>query len=203
MKTIVVGKRRITPSKIVCVERNYAEHIAELGYEIPENLIFFIKPNSAISDELKSFDQEPLHYGGELCFLYENKRFSAAAIGLDLTKNELQSLLKIKGLPWARAKAFDGSALFSDFVEITDIYPSLALELDIDGLTVQTGPVNRMMYKPDQILAEIRTFMTLEDGDIVMTGTPKGVGIVKAGQVFTGRVKVGDDIITSVEWQAR
>jgi 2-keto-4-pentenoate hydratase/2-oxohepta-3-ene-1,7-dioic acid hydratase in catechol pathway len=191
------------PSKIVCIGRNYVEHIEELGNEIPENLVIFLKPNSAISDELKSFHQEPLHYEGELCFLFENGRFSAVGFGLDLTKRELQSQLKVKGLPWERAKAFDGSALFSEFVEISGIDPSLTLELDIDGNNVQTGDIGLMMYKPDLILAEVLTFITLEDGDIVMTGTPKCVGIVKPGQVFVGKVQAGGEIITSVEWKAR
>lgn len=203
MKKIKVGRRRIAPSKVVCIGRNYVEHIEELGNEIPENLVIFLKPNSAISEELQSFQEEPLHYEGELCFLFEEGRFSAVGFGLDLTKRELQSRLKVKGLPWERAKAFDGAVVFSPFVAIADIQPSLALELDIDGENVQRGDITLMMYKPDTILAEISTFMTLEDGDIVMTGTPKGVGMVHSGQVFTGKVKIGGEIITSAEWQAK
>jgi 2-keto-4-pentenoate hydratase/2-oxohepta-3-ene-1,7-dioic acid hydratase in catechol pathway len=203
LKSIAVGNRIVTPSKIVCVGRNYVEHIEELGNEIPEDMVIFLKPNSAISEELKSTHQEPLHYEGELCFLFENGRFSAVGFGLDLTKRGLQSKLKAKGLPWERAKAFDGSALFSDFVEIAGVDPTLTVELDINGENIQSGDVGLMMYEPEQILAEILTFMSLDEGDIVMTGTPKGVGVVKTNQVFTGKVIVDGAIITSVEWLAK
>ena len=182
MKKVKVGRRKVTPSKIVCIGRNYVEHIEELGNEIPENLVIFLKPNSAISEELQAFHEEPLHYEGELCFIFEEGRFSAVGFGLDLTKRDLQSRLKVKGLPWERAKAFDGAVVFSPFVPMADIDPSLALELDIDGGNMQSGDISLMIYKPDTILAEISTFMTLEDGDIVMTGTPKGVGVVHAGR---------------------
>ncbi|NLC71185.1 MAG: fumarylacetoacetate hydrolase family protein [Desulfuromonadaceae bacterium] len=203
MKKVKVGTRSVVPSKIVCVGRNYVEHIDELGNEIPENLVIFLKPNSAISEELQSFHEESLHYEGELCFLFEKGRFSAVAFGLDLTKRDLQSRLKVKGLPWERAKAFDGSAVFSPFVPIAAVHPSLALELAIDGGQMQAGDISLMMYKPDTILAEISTFMTLEDGDIVMTGTPKGVGMIKAGEVFTGKVMQEGRVITEGRWRAR
>lgn len=202
MKKVKVGRRRVAPSKIVCIGRNYVEHIEELGNEIPENLMIFLKPNSAISEELHSYHEEPLHYEGELSFLYEGGRFSAVGFGLDLTKRELQSRLKVKGLPWERAKAFDGAVVFSPFAPLPDIPPALTLELDIDGVNMQTGDISLMIFKPDAILTEIGTFMSLEDGDIVMTGTPKGVGMVKAGQVFTGKVRVGDKILTRGEWRA-
>ncbi|MBN2429058.1 MAG: fumarylacetoacetate hydrolase family protein [Deltaproteobacteria bacterium] len=203
MKKIKFGRRKVVPSKIVCVGRNYVEHIEELGNEIPENLVIFLKPNSAIAEDLHAFHEEPLHYEGELSFLFEDGRFSAVGFGLDLTKRELQSRLKVKGLPWERAKAFDGSVVFSPFVAIEDIPPSLTVELDIDGTNVQTGTIALMMYKPATILAEISTFMTLEDGDIVMTGTPQGVGVVNAGQVYAGRVKIGEKVLTEGVWQAK
>ncbi len=203
LKTVTVGNRNIIPSKVVCIGRNYVEHIEELGNEIPEDMVIFLKPNSAISEELQSSHQEPLHYEGELCFVFENGRFSAVGFGLDLTKRGLQSRLKAKGLPWERSKAFDGSALFSDFVEISGVDPTLTVELDIDGGNIQSGDVGLMMYKPEQILAEILSFMSLDEGDIVMTGTPKGVGVVKANQVFVGKVIVAGEIITCAEWLAK
>jgi 2-keto-4-pentenoate hydratase/2-oxohepta-3-ene-1,7-dioic acid hydratase in catechol pathway len=203
LQKIIVGNRYVAPSKIVCVGRNYVKHIEELGNEIPDNMVVFLKPNSAISEELHSFHQEQLHYEGELCFLFENGIFSAVGFGLDITKRELQSKLKSKGLPWERAKAFDGSAIFSQFVEIPNLSKNLTFELDINGKKIQSGSINLMIYKPEEILAELLTFMSLCNGDIVMTGTPMGVGPVNPGQIFAGKVKDNDKVITSAEWAAK
>jgi len=202
LNSILVENINITPSKIICVGRNYVEHIKELGNEIPEDMVLFMKPNSSISNELKSGTIEPVHFEGEICFLVENGRFSAVGFGLDLTKRGLQNKLKSKGLPWERAKAFDGAALFSKFVRMPTISNELSLELEIDGKIAQQSNIQQMIYKPDQILAEIQTFVTLNDGDIVMTGTPKGVGVVNKGSVFTGRIKQDDAVITSAKWIA-
>jgi len=202
VNTIIVGNREVTPSKIICAGRNYIEHIKELNSEIPDNMIVFLKPNSAISYELNSFHKEQIHYEAELCFVFENGRFSAVGFGLDLTKRELQNKLRSKGLPWERAKAFDGSALFSNFVEISSISPSLSVELDINGKNIQSGNISQMIYKPAAILTELLTFMSLNDGDIVMTGTPKGVGIIDRGSVFVGEVKDKDKRIIIAKWSA-
>ncbi|MCP4184380.1 MAG: fumarylacetoacetate hydrolase family protein [Hyphomicrobiales bacterium] len=203
MKTVVVNDRRIVPSKIVCVGRNYVEHIEELGNEIPDEMVIFSKPNSAITDELQAFHHEQLHYEGELSFVFENGRFTAVGFGLDLTKRDLQSKLKKKGLPWERAKAFDGSVLFSKFVPIQDNLSSLSLELEINGLQIQSGGVQLMMNKPNDILAEILKFMTLNNGDIVMTGTPKGVGIINPGDKFVGRIKDNNKVTVHRSWIAK
>lgn len=196
------GNRSLIPSKIVCIGRNYAEHIAELKNEVPDDMVVFIKPNSAISEQLQSVHQEALSYEGEICFLVEGGRFSAVAFGLDITKRTLQGRLKAKGLPWERAKGFDGSALFSRFVALDAIDPALSIELDINGVTVQRGQVGQMLYRPAEILAELKTFLTLNDGDIVMTGTPSGVDIIHPGDCFLGKIKLNDEILTSAEWQA-
>ena len=203
MTTIRVEKNLITPSKIVCVGRNYIEHISELGNEPPDQMVIFLKPTTAISTELRSAHEEPVHYEGELCFLYQNKRFSAVGFGLDLTKRDLQNRLKKQGLPWERAKAFDGSVVFSQFKAISEISPRLTFELNINDRTVQNGNIDQMIYKPDQILTQITTFMTLLDGDIVMTGTPKGVGKINQGEIFTGTVRDGRETVTSETWQAK
>ena len=183
--------------------RNYIEHIKELNSEIPENMVIFLKPNSAISQELYSFHKEQIHYEAELCFVYEKEKFSAVGFGLDLTKRELQNKLKSKGLPWERSKAFDGSALFSKFVEIKSINTNLSIELSINGKTIQSGNINQMIYKPDAILTELQTFISLNDGDIVMTGTPKGVGIINKGSVFIGKIVENNEVLTSAEWIAK
>ncbi len=202
MKTIVVSNRVVSPSKIVCVGRNYIEHVEELNNEIPDEPLFFSKPNSAISEKLSSFHQEPLHYEGELSFLFEDDRFCAVGFGLDITKRALQNKLKSKGLPWERCKSFDGSAIFSQFVEIDRVSPNLRLELRVNGKIVQSGNIGLMIYKPDDILSSLLRFMSLENGDIVMTGTPKGVGVINAGDIFCGKIMDNDSLITSGEWLA-
>ncbi|MBI9098281.1 MAG: fumarylacetoacetate hydrolase family protein [Spirochaetaceae bacterium] len=202
-KILVNGKPRI-PGKIVCVGRNYVQHIHELGNEIPENLIVFLKPNSSISQTLESEHLgENLHYEGEISFLYENGGFSAVGFGLDLTKRDLQSRLKEKGLPWERAKAFDGAALFSEFVSFHKDFSHLSLELFINDQLKQTGTIDHMMYKPDEILGEVKLFMTLEDGDIIMTGTPKGVGLIKPGDSFSGRIREDSVLLVEKEWKVK
>ena len=180
----------------------YAEHIEELHNEIPGEPIFFFKPNSAISKRLQSFHQEPLHYEGELSFLFEDGLFSAVGFGLDITKRTLQNKLKSKGLPWERCKSFDGSALFSKFIEIEQGSQNLRLELSINGQVVQSGDINLMLHKPQDILLNLLSFISLDNGDILMIGTPKGVGIIKPGDLFYGKVMDNNSLITSIEWQA-
>ena len=147
----------IQPSKIVCVGRNYVAHIRELNNEIPDSMVVFNKPNSAIADTLHShIDGQTLHYESELAFLVAKGTLSAVGFGLDLTKRDLQTELKEKGLPWERAKSFDGAALFT----------------------------------------------TLEDGDIIMTGTPSGVGEIRPQERFEGQVLLDDKPIVSTSWVA-
>jgi 2-keto-4-pentenoate hydratase/2-oxohepta-3-ene-1,7-dioic acid hydratase in catechol pathway len=202
MNSVKVVHGYITPSKIICVGRNYAAHISELGNKVPDNMVLFIKSNAAIGEKLESYHQETLHYEAELCFLYQKGKFCAVAIGLDLTKRVLQSQLKAKGLPWERAKAFTGSALFSDFVTIDTIDEHLALELIINGECRQAGSIAMMLHSPQAILDEIKSFLVLEDGDIVMTGTPAGVGEIVAGDIFEGRVLARNTVLVTKEWQA-
>ncbi len=202
MPTVIVNGQPITPSKIVCIGRNYAAHIEELGNEVPDDMVVFNKPNSAISLTLYSSLDEPLHYEGELAFLVQGGKLAAVGFGLDLTKRTLQSKLKEKSLPWERAKAFDGAAVFSEFVKLPIDIDELSLRLKVDGELRQDGGVSLMMYKPKTIMQELSTFTTLEDGDIIMTGTPKGVGVVEAGECFEGQVLLGNEILLSASWTA-
>jgi len=202
MKSVRVDDGYISPSKIICVGRNYVDHISELGNEIPDNMVLFSKPNAAIGEQLKSFHQETLHYEAELCFLYQQGHFCAVAIGLDLTKRALQTQLKTKGLPWERAKAFNGSALFSSFVSFDSVDKHLALELYINGELRQSSSITMMLHSPQTILREISSFIDLEDGDIVMTGTPAGVGEIVKGDIFEGRVLEYDKVLVTRRWQA-
>lgn len=203
MNKVTVGNRQIIPTKIVCIGRNFVDHINELGNEIADEMVIFVKPNSSISAVLHAEHNEPLHYEGELCFLYEKGAFTSVGFGLDLTKRELQSKLKSKGLPWERAKAFNGSSLFSHFVAIPTSLENIEFELAINGTSTQLGNIELMIYKPSDILDEILSFMDLNDGDIVMTGTPKGVGPVRKGDIFVGSVKNTDEVIVSAEWHAQ
>jgi len=202
MQTVTFGGKSIGPSKIVCVGRNYVAHIKELGNEIPDEMVVFNKPNSAISQTLHSYIDEPIHYEGELAFLVESGELAAVAFGLDLTKRELQSKLKKKGLPWERAKGFDGAALFSKFAPLPENLEDLSLSLSVDGELRQAGGVTLMMYPPAIILQELAKFMSLEDGDIIMTGTPEGVGIVNSGERFEARVLAGTDVLLTASWTA-
>jgi len=204
MKSVIVDNRAVTPSKIICIGRNYVDHIAELGNEVPDEMVVFNKPNSAISTELLSHHQEQLHFEGELCFIIKNGQFFAVGFGFDITKRELQSRLKAKSLPWERAKAFDGSAVFSEFVSINQekINDTLSLELLINDEIIQAGGVELMMYKPADILAELKTYTELNDGDIIMTGTPKGVSVIVEGARFTGRVLNENKELVSAHWTA-
>ncbi len=180
---------KMTPSKIVCIGRNYVDHIQELGNEMPADMVVFLKPNSAMTTELIAFQQEPIHYETELCFIMENNQFSAVGVGLDLTKRALQSTLKAQQLPWERAKAFNGSALFSDFISLKGLDATAcskwAFQLSINENIVQVGHSDLMMYSTTAIKQSLTEFISLEDGDIVMTGTPKGVGVVNVGDCFS------------------
>ncbi len=197
---LTLNNTPFTPSKIVCIGRNYVAHIEELGNEMPEDMVVFNKPPSAISNILHSTLDEPLHYEGELAFVVANGALAGVGFGLDLTKRELQSTLKAKGLPWERAKAFDGAALFSDFVSLPERVDSLSLSLHIDGKLTQQGGVGLMLYKPHAILHELSRYTRLCDGDIIMTGTPAGVGVVPAKAEFVGRVFAGDRLLLSKTW---
>jgi 2-keto-4-pentenoate hydratase/2-oxohepta-3-ene-1,7-dioic acid hydratase in catechol pathway len=203
--------QKIMPSKVICIGRNYVDHIKELSNEIPDEMVVFLKPNSAISTNLfANHNNDALHYEAELSFLYQGGKFTAVALGLDLTKRDVQAKLKVKGLPWERAKAFDNSAIFSDFVSIEQNKMSqLNLSLTINNELKQQGGVSLMMVKPDEILKDLQSFISLEDGDIVMTGTPKGVGVIGKTDNFVGQVYLSDDnniptnnTLIKCEWQA-
>ena len=204
MHHISFAQTTFTPSKIVCVGRNYVAHIQELGNEIPDDMVVFNKPNSAISScLLAQIDGETLHYEGEIALLISAGEIAGVGFGLDLTRRELQSRLKAKGLPWERAKAFDGAALFSEFVPAPADLQTLSLRLTVNGELRQAGGVGLMIYPPAEILRELGRFTTLEDGDIVMTGTPAGVGAIRSQDSFRGALLDGDRELVSVSWQAQ
>jgi 2-keto-4-pentenoate hydratase/2-oxohepta-3-ene-1,7-dioic acid hydratase in catechol pathway len=183
MNQVIFNNQKVTPSKVVCIGRNYVEHIKELNNEMPSQMVVFNKPNSSITDTLYYFS--PTHrFEGELCFLIKDKKIAGIGFGLDLTNKDAQEYAKQKGLPWERAKAFDNAAVFSKFIEFRGNLENLSFKLYINGNLTQEANYDLMIYKPDTILKEIQTFMSLEDNDIIMSGTPKGVGNYKIGDIF-------------------
>ncbi len=164
--------------------------------------LFFLKPNSAISDQIILASKETLHYETEICFLIKNNKIAGLGIGLDLTKRAIQSEFKAKGLPWERAKAFDHSAVLSDFIPWHGSTDQLRLELRINDQHIQSGGVELMIYKPQELLGEIQSFMSLEDGDIIMTGTPKGVGTIQTKDVFGAKLYNAEQVLLKRTWLA-
>ncbi|MEM5507445.1 fumarylacetoacetate hydrolase family protein [Pseudoalteromonas sp. AS71] len=202
MHSIKLVSEELIPSKVVCVGRNYTAHIAELNNETPEQMVLFNKPNSAITNTLlAAHNGDTLHYETELCFVIKDKKFVGVGLGLDLTKRTVQSKLKNKGLPWERAKAFDGSVILSDFVELTDAMKHFTFELKINNEVIQRGDTHFMLHNPDLILQEINEFMSLEDGDVVMTGTPSGVGEVTAKSIFAVALYANDQCLLEHQWK--
>lgn len=201
MNFIEFNQQHIIPSKVVCIGRNYAEHIKELNNAVPDEMVFFIKPNSAVSSQLVfPKNQMSCHYEAEICFLVQNNEFVGVGFGLDLTLREVQTVLKQKGLPWERAKAFDGSAVFSEFIPFSYDAQNLQIELYINEVLVQQGSISQMINQPHAILKEAQTFLSFEDGDILMTGTPSGVGQMKKGDIFLGKILLNDSVLVQNEF---
>jgi 2-keto-4-pentenoate hydratase/2-oxohepta-3-ene-1,7-dioic acid hydratase in catechol pathway len=196
MNKIILENKEIFPSKVVCIGRNYMDHIKELNNEVPEDMVFFIKPNSAISNRLNfPKNQDSCHYEAEISFLIEENKITAVSFGLDLTLREVQSKLKAKGLPWERAKSFDGAAVFSKFVNFDGDISKLGIELYINGELKQKGDYSLMINKPSEIIKEINSFLSFENGDILMSGTPQGVGSFNVGDVFLGRILFDNNVL--------
>lgn len=208
MKTIKIknSKREFEIGKIVCVGRNYAEHAHELGNEITEKPVIFLKPASAViysGDEIEypPYSKE-MHHEVELILLIgktikeadlneSEDVIEAYGVGLDMTLRDIQSRLKQKGHPWTISKCFDTSAVLSEFVLKEDYNMSLEEEifLSVNNKERQRDMLNKMILKPAEIVQYISSLMTLQKGDLVYTGTPKGVGIVYEGDV----IKAGID----------
>jgi len=178
----------VVPPKIVCIGRNYVDHIKELNNKVPEQPVIFSKPNSSISDVVRFQPGHVIHYEGEISFIIRDRTIAGVAFGLDLTIRDVQKQLQQNGLPWDRAKSFDGAALFSDFVRFDGELSTLQMELSINGELRQQGSYELMINKPEFLLDEIGSFMTLQDNDILMTGTPRGVGPINPGDEIYGRI---------------
>jgi len=203
MKSIQFNNEVFFPSKVICIGKNYAAHIEEMQSEVPEQPVIFIKPNSAISDDVLFNEQDRIDYEAEISFLVSDGKYVAVAFGLDLTKRLVQKKLKTSGLPWERAKAFDNSAVFSKFVALDCSLSALRLELWINETLTQSANYELMLTKPSAIKDEIESFLTLEDNDVVMTGTPKGVGPIQLGDVFVGRILANEHLLVEQSWEVK
>lgn len=187
--------------KILCIGRNYVEHAKELGNEVPTEPVIFMKPDSAI---LKGTDfyipefSEDIHYELEVVlkiskvgkYISEQNAgqyFDEIGLGIDFTARDLQSKLKEKGLPWELAKAFDGSAVVSDFYQKENFdLKNLNFSLFKNKKEVQNGNTSLMIFSPEKIIAFVSKYFTLKKGDLIFTGTPKGVGKVAEKDVLEG-----------------
>lgn len=189
--------------KIICVGRNYPAHIEELENQRPKEPVLFIKPDTSILQKkqafyLPHFTQEA-HYevevmvkidriGKHIAPNFASKYYSQIGLGIDFTARSLQSELKAKGLPWEKAKAFDGSALVGEWFsknQFSDIN-ALSFRLDKNGTTVQQGNTAQMLWKINELIAYCSQFFTLKIGDLIFTGTPAGVGPVGEGDHLVG-----------------
>jgi acylpyruvate hydrolase len=200
MKTIKIknSNKVITIGKIVCVGRNYAEHVYELGNEIHEKPVVFLKTVSSViysgdSIVYPSFSNE-MHHETELVLLIgENikdadldtaeRAITGYGIGLDMTLRDVQADLKKKGHPWTIAKCFDTSTVLSEFVDKSSHKLTLdeTISLKINGEYRQKDQLNKMLHKPAEVVQYISSLMKLEAGDLIFTGTPKGVRKVEIG----------------------
>ena len=189
--------------KIICIGRNYAEHIAELQHERPTDPVIFMKPDSAILPAHNPFYipdfSNDLHYEVELVVKinrlgkhiaprFAHKYYDEIGLGIDFTARDLQNQLKDKGLPWEKAKAFDGSAVIGDFLPKTDFPDMNAIEFGLkkNQEWVQKGNSEMMLWKIDELIAYVSQFFTLKIGDFIFTGTPAGVGKVSPEDELIG-----------------
>ena len=189
--------------KIICIGRNYAAHIEELANERPSEPILFLKPDTAVL--LKKFPfvipefTNDVHYEVEILVKinkvgkyietkFAHKYYDDIGLGIDFTARDLQDQLKAKGLPWEKAKGFDGAAVIGEFVpkETFSSMENINFSLTKNGQTVQKSNSGFMLFKIDELIAEVSKYFTLKKGDIIFTGTPEGVGAVAPNDVLEG-----------------
>ncbi|CAM3855604.1 fumarylacetoacetate hydrolase family protein [Flavobacterium cucumis] len=192
--------------KIICIGRNYADHISELNNERPTEPVIFMKPDSAILPNKNPFVipafSNDIHHeveilvkickvGKHIDAKFAHKYYEEIGLGIDFTARDVQSKLKEKGLPWEKAKAFDHSAVIGAFTSKKN-YSSLEninFELKSNGAIVQEGNTNLMLWKIDELISYVSQYFTLKIGDIIFTGTPKGVAKVNEGDVLEGFIE--------------
>jgi acylpyruvate hydrolase len=184
--------------KIICIGRNYAEHIKEMKSEMPAEPVFFMKPDTALVINNKPFYypgfSKEIHHEVELVLKiskpgkhidveFANKYYDEIGIGIDFTARDVQAKCKEKGQPWEKAKSFDNSAPIGKFVTKKEFanLSDINFHLNINGTTVQKGNTRDLLFSFDKIISYLSTFVTLKKGDLIFTGTPEGVGPVNIG----------------------
>ncbi|TRX36792.1 fumarylacetoacetate hydrolase family protein [Flavobacterium sp. ZT3R18] len=189
--------------KIICIGRNYANHIEELKNERPSEPVIFMKPDSAVLLKQHPFVipefSEDIHHEIELIVKinkvgkyiepkFAHKYYDEISVGIDFTARDLQAKLKEKGLPWEKAKAFDGSAVIGEFLHKSQFVSleNITFELTNNNSTVQKGNSNLMLWNIDELVSYVSQYFTLKIGDIIFTGTPEGVAAVKPDDVLEG-----------------
>tara|TARA_B100001109_G_scaffold85968_1_gene70143 strand:- start:342 stop:953 length:612 start_codon:yes stop_codon:yes gene_type:complete len=189
--------------KIICIGRNYPQHTAELSNNKPESPVIFIKPDTAILQSRLPFYIPPfsnqIHHEVEVLVRinrigkyieekFAHKYYQEIGLGIDFTARDLQKNLKEKGLPWEKAKAFDGSALIGSWYNKNNFSDlnQLDFELVKNSETVQEGNTSQMLWSIDTLINEVSRFFTLKIGDVIFTGTPAGVGPVVVNDVLEG-----------------
>ena len=192
--------------KIICVGRNYTDHIKELENNKPKDPVLFLKPDSSIILNNKPYFipdfSQNIHYELELIIMisrlgkhiqekFSHKYYDFIGLGIDFTARDLQTNLKSKGLPWEKSKAFDGSCFISKWINKSDFNDinNLNFNLDKNGKTVQKTNSKLMLWKIDELISYISTFFTLKIGDVIFTGTPAGVGKVSIGDNLEGFIE--------------
>ncbi len=191
--------------KIICIGRNYVNHVKELGNDLPTEPLFFLKPDTSIQPKGHPFFipyfSEDIHYETELVVRinkigkhieerFAHKYYSQIGLGIDFTARDIQQECKEKGLPWEKAKGFDGSAQISKtFIEKSELeLDNIPFSLEKNGEQVQKGNSKDMLFNFDKIISYISQFYTLKIGDLIYTGTPKGVGKVDPGDLLKGYI---------------
>lgn len=190
--------------KIICIGRNYAEHAKELNNELPEEPLFFLKPDTALLKDKDFFFPKftnDLHYECEIVVKidkvgknieekFAHKYYSEITLGIDFTARDLQEKCKEKGLPWEKAKGFDNSApISSTWIKLSTIdFAKTEFKFFQNGVQKQRGLTSDMIFSIDQIISNVSKYITLKTGDLIFTGTPSGVGPVKIGDVLTANL---------------
>ncbi|GGG53761.1 fumarylacetoacetate hydrolase family protein [Bizionia arctica] len=189
--------------KIICIGRNYTDHIKELENEKPTDPVIFLKPDTAVLLKKQPFFipdfSDDVHHEVEILVKitkvgkhidkkFAHKYYDEIGLGIDFTARDLQAKLKEKGLPWEKAKAFDGAAVIGNWMSKEDVKDvnNISFTLEKNGEVVQTGNTSYMLWKIDELIEYISKYFTLKIGDIIFTGTPAGVGRVNAEDKLVG-----------------
>lgn len=192
--------------KLICIGRNYAAHIAELENDKPSDPVIFLKPDTAVLPKNRPFFipdfSNDVHHEVEILVKinrvgkyidkkFAHKYYEEIGLGIDFTARDLQNQLKTKGLPWEKAKAFDGAAVIGDWIAVNTIknVDNINFSLQKNDIVVQQSNTSLMLWKIDALIAYVSKYFTLKIGDIIFTGTPSGVGKVEVNDKLKGFIE--------------